>query len=92
MKKLITLTVLVLSLNSFAGEVVCGHTSEKAKRFYPVNKLALEIAQKFEVLTCNGDRFKEFVAAKKHTKKTVIITKEQVKKIRKALQKANATW
>ena len=57
-----------------------------------MNKLALKIAADLEVITCNGDRFKEFVASKKYTKKSVIITKDDIIKIRKALRKANATW
>ena len=92
MKKLIALTILVLSLNSFAAEVVCGNLKDGAKRFYPVNELALKIASDLNVITCNGDRFQEVVKSGKHTKKSVRITKEQLLKIRKAVKKASTTW
>jgi len=85
MKKLLTIAVLMLSINSFAGVVECGNLKDGAKRFYPVNKLALSIAADLNVVTCNGERFQDAIKEGKHTKTAVRITKQQMLKLRKSL-------
>jgi len=89
MKKLILTIVLLSSISSFATTITCGHLSLKAKRFYPVNTAAMQLANKLGVVTCNGKRFQAVINTSNFTKKAVIITKQQKKELRIQLLKMN---
>lgn len=77
------LVILYAQVN-FAAEVVCGSTGSKT--LYPVNDLAIKLANDLDVKTCNrGEKFKAEALSQKHTLKVVKISKAQLKEIKAKL-------
>lgn len=86
MKSLITLSLLLMSLSSHSGEVVCGKVKASSKMAFPINDLAIQIAQKLDLKTCTGsERYKDAVISGKHSAKVIQVTQEQLKQARKKL-------
>jgi hypothetical protein len=79
MKTILIGSLLILSAQANAGEVICGKLKASAKTSYPINTLAIQIANKLGVKTCSrSERFKETVTKLKHTGKVIQVTKEQL--------------
>jgi len=59
MKKLLTVITLTVLVNVQAAEVIC----EKDGRYWrPKNEMAKDIAKMYNVSTCQGGKFRKFVA------------------------------
>jgi len=78
-----------IALHAHADTVICGKLKPTDKRLYPINKLAIEIAVKTGLKTCNAsERYKEAVLAAKHKPTFKVVTKEQLKAAKQELSKA----
>jgi len=91
MKNLVFLSVVAMSLNISAAEIVCGSTKVSHKRTYPINKAAIELAAKLNVKTCTGTssvKFKAAMKQRKDTGKFVVVTDEELQAAKDKLSKA----
>lgn len=64
MKQLLTLTALLLTINSNASNFECKFTKGWDR---PVNANAIKLAKALKVKTCNSAKFQAYVKDNKHT-------------------------